>query len=143
MEGFFDLLNSYLANEVILRRILVGLTATTIFILGIGLSVLIMNLTSPLRRRLGYTKEEPPAKDRMMVRVSTVLGPVASYVLPQKESERDNMTDQLIRAGFRSPQALSVFYAVKTLLIVALPMAVLIGSRWFPELETRFALPTP
>jgi tight adherence protein C len=140
MESFFDLLNSYLADEVILRRILVGLTAVTIFILGIGLSVLIMNLTSPLRRRLGPNKEAPPTKDPFMVRVSTVLGPVASYVLPQKESERDNMTDRLIRAGFRSPQALPVFYASKILLIVALPMAVLIGSRWFPELETRFAL---
>jgi len=140
VEALFDLLNSYLANEVVLRRILVGLTAVTIFILGIGLSVLIMNLTSPLRRRLGHTKEAPPTKDKMMVRVSTVLGPVASYVLPQKESEREDMTDKLIRAGFRSPQALPVFYAVKTLLTVALPMVVLISSRWFPELETRFAL---
>lgn len=140
MESFFDLLNSYLADEAILRRILVGLTAVTIFILGIGLSVLIMNLTSPLRRRLGPIKEATPSKDPFMVRVSTVLGPVASYVLPRKESERDNMTDRLIRAGFRSPQALPVFYASKILLIVALPMAVLIGSRWFPELETRFAL---
>lgn len=140
MESLLDLLNSYLANDVILRRILIGLTATTIFILGIGLSVLIMNLTSPLRRRLGPIKEAPPGKDRMMVRVSTALGPIASYVLPQKESERDNMTDRLIRAGFRSPQALPVFYALKTLLTVALPMVVLISSRWLPELETRFAL---
>ena len=141
MESFFDLLNSYLANEVILRRILISLTAITIFILGIGLSVVIMNLTSPLRRRLlGSTAEASPSKDRFMVRVSTALGPIASYVLPQKESERDNMTDKLIRAGFRSPQALPVFYASKILLLVALPMTVLIGSRWFPELETRFAL---
>jgi len=140
MESFLDLLSSYLADEVILRRILVGLTAITIFILGIGLSVLIMNLTSPLRRRLGPNNESPPTKDSFMVRVSTAMGPIASYVLPRKESERDNMTDKLIRAGFRSPQALPVFYASKILLVVALPMAVLIGSRWFPDLETRSAL---
>jgi len=140
MESFLDLLSSYLADEVILRRILVGLTAITIFILGIGLSVLIMNLTSPLRRRLGPNQEASPTKNPFMVRVSTAMGPIASYVLPRKESERDNMTDKLIRAGFRSPQALPVFYASKIFLIVALPMAVLIGSRWFPELETRFAL---
>ncbi len=140
MESFLDLLNSYLANEVILRRILVSLTAITIFILVIGLSVVIMNLTSPLRRRLGSTAEASPSKDPFMVRVSTAMGPIASYVLPRKESERDNMTDKLIRAGFRSPQALPVFYASKIFLLVALPMAVLIGSRWFPELEARFAL---
>jgi tight adherence protein C len=72
-----------------------------------------------------------------MIRVTTALGPVASYILPQKEMERHNVTRQLARAGFRSPQALQVFYATKTLLAVALPMLVVIGSRWFPEIETR------
>ena len=140
MESFLDLMNSYLADEASFRRILVGVTALTIFILGLGLTVLIMNLTSPLRRRIGLAADEPPAKDRFLVRVSTALGPVASYVLPQKESERNNMTDQLISAGFRSPQALQVFYAVKSLLIVALPMVVLISSRWIPDWSTRAAL---
>lgn len=140
MESFLDLMNSYLADEASFRRILVGVTALTIFILGLGLTVLIMNLTSPLRRRIGLAANEPPAKDRFLVRVSTALGPVASYVLPQKESERNNKTDQLISAGFRSPQALQVFYAVKSLLIVALPMVVLISSRWLPDWSTRAAL---
>ena len=140
MESFLDLVNSYLTDEANLRLVLVGVTAITIFILGLGLTVLIMNLTSPLRRRMGLTADVPPAKDRFLVRVSTALGPVASYVLPHKESERNSMTDQLIGAGFRSPQALQVFYALKSFLIVALPMAVLISSRWLPELSTRAAL---
>ncbi len=139
MEAFFDLLNSYWNDEAILRRVLVGLSATTIFILGIGLTVLIMNLTSPVRRRMGLGGDAPPVKDRLMIRVTTALGPVASYILPQKEMERHNVTRQLARAGFRSPQALQVFYATKTLLAVALPMLVVIGSRWFPEIETRSA----
>ena len=137
MEGFLDLMNSYLNDETILRRVMVGLTAVTIFILGLGLSVLIMNVTSPLRRRMGLTTETAPVKNRLMVRVSTALGPVASYVLPQKDAERNKMMERLVRAGFRSPQALQVFYALKTLATVALPMLVLIGSRWLPELETR------
>ncbi len=137
MEAFFDLLNSYWNDEAILRRVLVGLSATTIFILGIGLTVLIMNLTSPVRRRMGLGGDAPPVKDPLMIRVTTALGPVASYLLPQKEMERHNVTRQLARAGFRSPQALQVFYATKTLLAVALPMLVVISSRWFPEIETR------
>lgn len=72
-----------------------------------------------------------------MIRVSTALGPVASYVLPQKEMERENMTRKLIRAGFRSPQAIQVFYAIKSLLILVLPMLVLMSWRWFPEIENR------
>ncbi len=137
MEALFDLLNSYWNDEAILRRILVTLSAATIFILGLGLTVLIMNLANPLRRRMGLGGDAPLVKDRLMIRVTTALGPVASYILPQKALQRHNVTRQLARAGFRSPQALQVFYATKSLLAVALPMLVVIGSRWFPEIETR------
>ena len=139
MEALFDLLNSYWNDEAILRRILVTLSAATIFILGLGLTVLIMNLANPLRRRMGLGGDAPLVKDRLMIRVTTALGPVASYILPQKEMERDNVRRQLARAGFRSPQALQVYYATKTLLAVALPMLVVIGSRWLPEIETASA----
>jgi len=140
MEALFDLLSSYWSDEVILRRVLVGLTAATIFILGLGISILIVNLTNPVRRRMGLVEDGPPAKSRVMMFVTTAMGPVAGYVLPQKDRERDDMTQKLIRAGFRSPQALQVFYVTKSLLIVALPMLVLIGWRWIPDIEGRSSL---
>jgi tight adherence protein C len=140
MEAFFDLLNSYWTDEVILRRILVFLSAATIFIMGLGVTILIMNLTSPVRRRMGLVEDGPPAKDRLMMFVTTAMGPVASYILPQKDTERDDMTQKLIRAGYRSPQALQVFYVTKSLLVVALPMLVLIGWRWFPDVAGRSTL---
>ena len=135
MEALLDLLNSYWADEVILRRVLVGLSAATIFILGLGLTNLIMNMTSPIRRRMGLVDDSRPVKGRLLMIVNTAIGPVASYVLPQKDNERDDMTQKLARAGYRSPQALQVFYLTKSLLAVALPMLVLIGWRWFPEIE--------
>ena len=101
MEALLDLLNSYWSDEVVLRRVLVGLSAATIFILGLGLTVLIMNLTGPVRRRMGLVEDVPVVKDRLMIRVATALGPVASYVLPQKDLERDNVTRRLVRAGAR------------------------------------------
>lgn len=140
MEAFFDLLNSYSHDEVVLRRILVALSAATIFILGLGLTGLVMNLTDPLRRRMGLGGDTRPVKDRLLIRVSTALGPVASYILPREELERNKMMRQLVRAGFRSPQALQVFYAIKSLMIFALPMVVLMGSRFLPEIETQSAL---
>jgi hypothetical protein len=79
MEAFLDLLNGYWGDEVVLRRILVGLSAATIFIMGLGLSVLVMNMTAPIRRRMGLVEDEPVAKDRLVIRVATALGPVASY----------------------------------------------------------------
>ncbi len=135
MESLLDLLNSYWTDEVVLRRLLVGLSAATIFILALGLSNLIMNMTSPVRRRMGLVQDDQPSKGRLMMFVSTAMGPVAAYVLPQKDDERDDMTQKLARAGFRSPQALQIFYLSKSLLAVALPMLVLIGWRWFPDIE--------
>ncbi len=137
MGAFLDLLNSYWSDEVILRRVLVALSAATIFILGLGLTILIMNLTDPVRRRMGLVEDGEPVKDRLMMFVNTAMGPVSGYVLPQKDNERDSMTQKLVRAGYRSPQALQVFYVTKSLLLFALPMLVLIGWRWFPEVEGR------
>ena len=135
MGAILELVNGYWSDEVILRRILVGLSATTIFILGLGLTILIVNLTNPVRRRMGLVGDAAPVKDRLMMFVNTAMGPVASYVLPQKDKERDSMTQKLVRAGFRSPQALQVFYMTKSLLVVALPMLVLIAWRWIPDIE--------
>ena len=134
MEALLDLLNSFWTDEVIFRRLLVGLAAATVFILALGVSNLILNMTSPVRRRMGVVEDEQPANNRVMMFVSTAMGPVASYVLPQKDAERDDMTQKLARAGFRSPQALQVFYLTKSLLAVALPMLVLIAWRWFPDI---------
>ena len=134
MEALLDLLNSFWTDEVIFRRLLVGLAAATVFILALGLSNLILNMTSPVRRRMGVVEDEQPANNRVMMFVSTAMGPVASYVLPQKDAERDDMTQKLARAGFRSPQALQVFYMTKSLLAVALPMLVLLAWRLFPDI---------
>jgi tight adherence protein C len=135
MEALLDLLNGFWTDDVIFRRLLVGLAAATVFVLALGLGNLILNMTSPVRRRMGVVEDEQPAKDRVMMFVSTAMGPVASYVLPQKDAERDDMTQKLARAGFRSPQALQVFYLTKSLLAVTLPMLVLLGWRWFPDIE--------
>jgi tight adherence protein C len=142
MEGLLDFLNYYLNDEIVMRRVLVALSATAIFILGLGLSFLILNATSPVRRRLGLaddTESGVISKNRLAVTVTTALGPVASYVLPQKEEERTKITKQLFRAGFRSPQALQVFYAVKSFAIVALPLFVLLTFRFVPALENKSA----
>ncbi|MGH8543945.1 MAG: type II secretion system F family protein, partial [Gammaproteobacteria bacterium] len=40
----------------------------------------------------------------------------------------------LVHAGFRAPNALTVYYGLKTLLAVSLPMLVIASSTWFPQL---------
>jgi tight adherence protein C len=141
MEALLDLLSTYSNDEAVLRRILVVLSAATIFVLGLGLTMLVMNLTNPVRRRMGLVGEtEDDDKSRIMIRVSTALGPVASYIIPRSELERDKITAQLAQAGFRSRQAQQVFYACKSLGVFALPMLVLFATRLLPAIDNGSSL---
>jgi tight adherence protein C len=57
---------------------------------------------------------------------------VAAYVLPKSATERSAMRLRLIHAGFRGPNALQSFYALKTLFALVPPLVVLLISPLFP-----------
>ncbi len=52
------------------------------------------------------------------------------------------MVRQLVHAGYRSPNALPVFFAVKALLMVALPLVVFLVSPMFPKVSSNMLLLT-
>ena len=137
MQSVIEQLTIFSGSEAILRHFVVWLSAAAVFVLVLGGTVLVMNFVDPVRRRVGAISgnAEDPHK-RAVIRVATAVGPVAAFVLPQKELERKNMMVKLTRAGFRSPMALQVFYFIKTLLMIVLPLAMLIASSWMPEVAS-------
>jgi tight adherence protein C len=137
MEALIDFLRSFVSDEAGLRQSVVVVVAATIFIFGLGVSVLVAAFTNPVRRRLGLINVKEPTDGRLSIRIATAMGPVAAYVLPKEELERNKVKRDLMRAGIRSPQALQVFYAVKTLLTVTLPILVFAGARFFPDVQTQ------
>jgi tight adherence protein C len=137
MEALIDFLRTFVSDEAGLRRMVVVVVAATIFVFGLGISVLVGAVTDPVRRRLGLIKEKESRDGRLAMTISTAVGPVAAYVLPKDELERNKIQHSLIRAGIRSPQALQVFYAIKTLLIVIMPILIFAGARFFPEVQTQ------
>jgi len=137
MEALIDFLRSFVGDEAGLRNTVVVVVAATIFVFGLGISVLVAAFTNPVRRRLGLINEKPVKDGRLAIRIATAVGPVSAYVLPKEELERNKVQRDLIRAGIRSPQALQVYYAVKTLLALILPIVVFAGARFFPDLQTR------
>lgn len=137
MEALIDFLRNFAADEAALRNVVVVVVAATIFVFGLGVTVLVAAFTNPVRRRLGLINESEQKKGRLAIKIATAVGPVAAYVLPKEELERNKVQRDLIRAGIRSPQALQVFYAVKTLLAIILPMLVFAGAGLFPEMPTQ------
>lgn len=138
MEAIISLLNEYLSNDATLRWTVVSLVALIIFILGIGLSVIFLGVTNPIRHRLGMINEsEDERKGTMALKISTAIGPVAAFILPKEDLERDRVKRDLYRAGYHSPQALQVFYASKAVLAVALVIATVVAAQFMPSVSPQ------
>ena len=137
MEAIISLFESYLSDELVLRRTVVIVVAIIIFILGIGLSVIFLGVTNPIRRRLHLINETEENKGALSLKIATAVGPIASFILPKEDLERDKVKRDLYRAGFHSPQALQVFYAIKAVLTVGLALVALAASRFLPSVTTQ------
>ena len=137
MDAIIALLNPYLSDDVILRRTVVVVVALIIFILGIGISVIFLGVTNPIRRRLGMINESEEQKGTLSLKIATAVGPVAAYILPKEDLERSKIKGDLYRAGYHSPQALQVFFALKIVLAITLASIVLLASPFMPSVDTQ------
>lgn len=140
MQGFFEQIGVIANDETILAHLVVFLSAAAVFVLVLGSAVLLMNFFDPVRRRVGTVAGGAPKDERLLVKVTTALGPVSTFILPQAELERNNATLKLSRAGFRSPTALQLYYLIKTVLALILPLIVLVSANWLPRIETSSLL---
>jgi tight adherence protein C len=125
-------------NPAILRQLVVWLSALSVFILVLGGAVLGINYFDPLRRRVGtLTKGKSHKEQRLVLKVATAVGPVAAFILPQDELERNTVMLKLHRAGFRTPIALQAFYLIKIMTILLLPLIVIVSGNWMPDIESN------
>ncbi len=109
--------------------------AVTLFALA-ALAVA-LGLFDPLRRRLRAIA--PAAAEGAGTRgeaIAKMVRPIESYVLPRNAEEQTKVRMQLIHAGYRSPTALTTFYAVKLLLTLSLAAVVIVLAPWYPKLTT-------
>ena len=137
MQAYIDQLIALLGDEILLRQLVVWLSAASVFVLVIGGAFIAMSFTDPVRGRVGFLAPRKKApRENLLVKTATSLGPVAAFVLPQNELERNKVMMRLYHAGYRSSTALQLYYFIKTLLMVVLPLMMLVASRWIPTLES-------
>jgi tight adherence protein C len=140
MQAMFDQIAIASGNELLLRQLVVWLTALSAFVLVLGGSVLAMNRVDPLRRRIDSLPASGRDNNDYVRKLASFVTPIAAFVLPQDELERNKVMTELTRAGHRTAFSLQVFYLAKTLLIMVLPLVVLIASSWMPDLKSRNVL---
>lgn len=140
MDALFEQIAAVISDETILVNLVVWLSAATVFVFVLGSAVLLLNYFDPVRRRVSSVVGDAPEDERLLIKVATAIGPVATYILPQVELERDKAMLQLSRAGFRSPMALHAYYLIKTVLALVLPLIILVSANWLPQIGTTIIL---
>jgi tight adherence protein C len=136
MQGLIDQLVIYFGDEATLRQIAVWLAAASVFILVIGSASIALSYSDPVRRRVDSLASDDSKRSNPFFGFAASLGPFAAFILPQDELEKNKVMEQLDHAGYRSTTALQIFYLVKTLMMIVLPLAVIVGSQWMPQIET-------
>jgi tight adherence protein C len=141
VEGLITVLETWIDDPQTLRVAVIALVAGTFVVFGLGIGFLTLGATDPIRRRLGAARHERKTdRGRTLVWINTMLGPVSHYVLPQDEIERSKVNEKLVHAGYRSPNAVGNFYAIKTVLALTLPALTLFVTQWFPHLTIQMEL---
>jgi tight adherence protein C len=139
MQELFSTMSGWLDNPDTLRIVFLVLAGGAILALGLGLSYVFLGSTDPVRRRVAVAAAGGEAGDsggRLLLNIKTLLGPAPEWVLPKSEMERSKVVRQLTYAGFRAPNALQLFYVIKVLLALLLPIMVLFAAQWFPDATT-------
>ncbi|MFT5511172.1 MAG: tight adherence protein C, partial [Hyphomicrobiaceae bacterium] len=64
--------------------------------------------------------------------LAAILAPISRIATPGKKREFNKIRDRLSYAGFRSPNAVGVFYSIKLVAMIGLPVAVFISASFMP-----------
>ena len=139
MEYLAQFLHNYFNDPLVFKIMFTTFVAMAIFLFGMGLLFLGSSVFDPMRRRLRLIQgdnaesRQEPSNGKLV----TALGPLADLTMPRKDWERSKASQKLVHAGIRNPNALTGFYAIKTILIILLPGSVLFAATIFPHFSTR------
>ncbi|MFL6600900.1 MAG: type II secretion system F family protein [Steroidobacteraceae bacterium] len=134
MDAILKAFQTYFAQQPA-ELTFILMVAGAVFVFSLGVSALAVAVASPLRRRLNRLGRPEAHDNSRAANIAAALRPYSAYILPSKDWERSRVNRMLVNAGYRSSNALSLFYACKALLMVALPLAVFAASPLLPTLS--------
>jgi tight adherence protein C len=141
METLLHLIRNHTGDEYS-AMVFIAFAATSIFVFSLGVSLMVLGIANPLRRRLRALAVKDAGVDPSRAEsIATALQPLSAYLMPRKEWQRTEVSRQLVHAGYRSPNAVQIYYASKLMLIVLLPVIVLLAwLLWMPHITTGLVM---
>ena len=110
------------------------------FMLTLGVSLLFIAVTDPVRRRLGRLAGEVEPEHKAVAHVLHALEPVNKYLLPTREHERSRMEKRLAFAGSARRTRCRCSTRSRRRLRCLFLCAVLASSLWLPRVPTTTLL---
>lgn len=136
MDAVLGALQDFIGDGSRSALLFIALAAVAAFALTMGFSAIVTGLLDPVRRRLGQLGPDEQTSAAATAALADSLNRFAAIITPRTERERLRVDRMLMHAGYRSANARTLYYGVKALVVIALPLLVLIASPMFPQLTT-------
>ena len=146
MEYFFALIKNYFGSPEASSIAFVVLTTLAVFTVLFAVGLLILAARSPLKKRLSNLNDSDIIGNvdvRNLTKGDSsnpaYMDSIDKYLSPQNETERHEVGQKLLHAGFHNNSALQNYYAIKTLLTLILPALTLFILRFDATIPTSSA----
>jgi tight adherence protein C len=137
MDPVLSALQDFIGQGGSGAMLFIALAAAAVFALTMGLSGIAAGLLDPVRRRLGQLSSAEHEAGSTAATLADGLRKLAALIAPRSERERQRVDRLLMYAGYRSENARTLYYGIKALAVIILPLVVLFASPMFPNLTTN------
>lgn len=138
MDYIVSLINSLTTNASQANWVMTIIVGLTMFTFAMGIMFLIAGIADPARRRLkSLGTNTAPKKKSASNKVVDTLEKLSPVILPKNTDESTKIRLKLIQAGFRSPNAVFLFFALKALLAVLLPVIIFLVAPIFTMITSQ------
>jgi len=135
MKSFIEPLLNLMNNPDAARSGAVVLFAAAIFSVGMAGLLLLARHFDPLKKRMDALMIQDTTQVSAMEQWAEKLDRFAHVFLPHNQDLQKSTIDRLTRAGYRSPNSLVIYYFIRLLAMVVLPLLVLLTYPLFPKVE--------
>lgn len=133
IETLLNLMN----NADVARSSAALLLAAAIFSLGMAGLLILARRLDPVKKRLDTLVVQETAPPSSLELWAEKLDRFAHVVLPHSRDLQRSTIDRLIRAGYRSRNSLVIYYFIRLVSMISLPVLVLLTYPLFPNIEPK------
>ena len=135
MKPFLDIMLNLMGNADAARNGAVFLLASAIFFVGVAGLLIVARRFDPLKNRLDSLMIQDTTQVSALEVWAEKLDRFSHVFLPHNQDLQKSTIERLSHAGYRSPKSLVIYYFIRLLLMIALPVLVLLTYPLFPKVE--------